>query len=62
MLIKDKGAAFIYFHLICASRFSMIQVVHKYKGGVIVYILLNNALEHVTFVIGEHRNADFDDE
>jgi hypothetical protein len=26
MLIKDKGSTFIYFHLICASRFSMIQL------------------------------------
>jgi hypothetical protein len=40
----------------------MIQDVHKHKGGVIVYILPDNALEHITFVIREHKNANFDDE
>jgi len=62
MLIRDKGPTFIYSHLVCDSKFSMIQDVHKQKGGVIVYILHDNALEHITFVIREHKNAHFDDE
>ncbi len=61
MLIRDKGPAFIY-SIVCASKFSMIQAMHKQKGGVIVYILPDNALEHITFVIGKHMNVDSDDE
>ncbi len=52
VLIRDKGLAFIYSYLVCASSFSMIQAIHKQKGGVTVYILPDNALEHITFVIG----------
>jgi hypothetical protein len=62
MLIRDKGPTFIYSHLVCASKFSMIQDVHKQKGGIIVYILPDNALEHITFVIREHKNDDSDEE
>jgi len=45
VLIKDKGPVFIYFHMVCASKFSMVPVTHKKKGGVTTYTLLNNALE-----------------
>ncbi len=62
VLTRDKGIAFIYSHLVCAFEFSMIQVMHKQKGGVIVYTLPNNALEHITFVIREHKNVDSNDE
>jgi hypothetical protein len=50
VLIRDKGPAFIY-SIVCASKFSMIQAMHKQKGGVIVYILPDNALEHITFAM-----------
>ncbi len=31
MLIKDKGPIFIYSHMVCASKFSMVQATHKQK-------------------------------
>ncbi len=58
MLITDKGLAFIYFHLVCASKFSMIQAMHKQKDDVIVYTSPNSALEHITYVMEQHRNVD----
>jgi hypothetical protein len=60
VLIKDKGPVFIYSHMVCASKFSMVQATHKQKGGVTIYTLLNSALEHITSIIEEHKN--FDDE
>lgn len=62
MLIKDKGPTFMYSHLVCASKFSMIQAMNKQKGGVTVYTLPKSALEHITYAMEQHRNVDSDDE
>jgi hypothetical protein len=32
-----KGLAYIYSHLVYASKFTMVQVAHKQKGGIIIY-------------------------
>lgn len=52
----DKGLAFIYSDLVCASKFSMKQAMHKQKGDVIVYTLPNSPLEHITYVMEQLRN------
>ncbi len=62
MFIKDKSPTFIYSHLVCASKFSMIQAMNKQKGGVIIYTLPKSALEHITYAMEHHRSVDFDDE
>jgi hypothetical protein len=62
VFIRDKGPTFIYFHLVCAFKFFMIQVVHKYEGGVTIYTLFDSTLEHIIYVMEQHTNTNSDDE
>jgi hypothetical protein len=62
VLIKDKSPPCIYFHLVYASKFSMIQVMNKQKVGVVIYTSPKSAFEHITYVMEQHRNVDSDDE
>jgi len=39
MMDACKSPTYIYSHLICASKFVMVQAAHKQKGGIIVYNL-----------------------
>jgi hypothetical protein len=62
VLIRDKGPTFIYSHLVCASKFSMVQASHKQKGGSTVYSLPSTMLEQIKYVLEKHGATYFDNE
>jgi hypothetical protein len=53
VLISDKSLAFIYSHLVCNSKFSLLQAVHKQKGGSTSYSLPSITLEQIKFILEE---------
>jgi hypothetical protein len=62
VLIRDKGLAFIYFHLVCNSKFSLVPTAHKQKGGSTGYILPSIMLEQIKSILEEHAATNFNNE